>query len=94
MWGQISNNPLFEGLEGTVRMTQKNYMGWMEACVCCGTIRRAGHGLFCKQLLAWAGTSSSMQKCMVRQVLQGGYKQPISKAGPEGSGKRVQFNGA
>jgi hypothetical protein len=32
-------------------MTQKNYMGWMGACVCCGKIQRAGHELFYSNFL-------------------------------------------
>jgi hypothetical protein len=51
MWGQTSNKHSFEVLGGTHRMTQLNFMGWMGACVCCGKIRRAGHGLFCSNFL-------------------------------------------
>ena len=47
-----------------------------------------------QQLLAWAGTFPTVQKCMVRQVLQGGHKLPLSETGPEGCGKRVRLNGA
>jgi len=47
-----------------------------------------------QQLLAWAGTFPTVQKCIVLQVLQGGHKQPVSEVGPEGCGKQVRLNGA
>ena len=51
MWGQTLNEHLSEVSGGTHRMTHQNYMSWMGACVCCGKIRRAGHGLFCSNYL-------------------------------------------
>ena len=36
-------------------MTQRNFMTWMGACVVCGKIRRAGHGLFCSNYLLGRG---------------------------------------
>jgi len=67
------------GLDGSVCMLWKDPEG--------------GSRVVLQQLLAWAGTLPTVQKCMVRQVLQGGSKQPFSD-GPEGSGKRVRLNGA
>ena len=54
----------------------------------------SGSRFVLQQLLAWTGTFPTVQKCIVRQVLQGGHKQPVSEVGPEGCGKRVRLNGA
>ncbi len=37
----------------------------------------SGSWIVLQQLLAWAGTFPAVQKCMVRQVLQGGHKRPL-----------------
>jgi hypothetical protein len=68
------------GLDGSMRVLWKD--------------PESGSRAVLQQLLAWASTFPSVQKCMVRQVLQGDYKRPVSEAVPEGSGKRVIFNGA
>jgi hypothetical protein len=85
MWGQTLNEHSSEVSGGTYRMTQQNYISWMGAC---------RSRVVLQQLLAWAGTFPTVQKCMVRQVLQGGHKLPLSGTGPEGCGKRVRLNGA
>jgi hypothetical protein len=53
----------------------------------------SGSRVALQQLLAWVGTFPTVQKCMVRQVLQRGHKRPLSETGPEGCGKRVRLNG-
>jgi len=67
------------GLDGSVRMLWKD--------------PESGSWIVLQQLLAGAGTFPTVQKCMVRQVLQGGHKRTVSEVGPEGCGKRVRLNG-
>jgi hypothetical protein len=38
-------------------MTQSDFMSWTGSCVKCGKIQRAGHGLFCSNILLGRGIS-------------------------------------
>jgi hypothetical protein len=38
-------------LMGSREMSQEKYMSWMGACITCGKMRQAGHGLFCSNYL-------------------------------------------
>ena len=78
---------------GTYRMTQQNYMSWMGACICCGKIRRAGHGLFCSNYLLGRAPFQPCRNVWCGKCYKEAINYPFPRLDQKGVGNKSDLMG-